>query len=120
MSFGPSLTAIQKANPVASQDLFLENFVIDWRPTSLLDFSCPRPRVYLIDFETAVEFPEHSIPSERLSFELPLPDEVYKRARAPELFKDPLTYNPFRLDIWQFGSDLIERFTVCCISQNVP
>ncbi|KIM39229.1 hypothetical protein M413DRAFT_29411 [Hebeloma cylindrosporum] len=43
---------------IAHRDVFLDNFLVKWHPESLATntISPSRPRVYLIDFETAVEF----------------------------------------------------------------
>jgi len=75
-----------------------------------------RPRVYLIDFETAVEFSPETLPANRLSSELPVPAHEYRRKRPDELIHEPLLYCPFRLDIWQFGYDLVNGFSVRCWS----
>ena len=71
-----------------------------------------RPRVYLIDFETAIEFPPDSLPANRLCSELPVPADLYRRKRPDELTHEPLLYCPFRLDVWQFGYDLVHGFSV--------
>ena len=63
-----------------------------------------RPRVYLIDFETAVQFPEGCPLSERVSVGLPI-EEQYARPLAPE-FASGKAYNPFKLDAWQLGYSL--------------
>lgn len=44
---------------IAYRDAFRDNFVIQWQPESLLTMkiAASRPRVYLIDFEVAIEFP---------------------------------------------------------------
>ena len=64
-----------------------------------------RPRVYLIDFETAVQFPEGCPLSERVSVGLPVEGEQYCRPLAPE-FASGNAYNPFKLDVWQLGYSL--------------
>lgn len=62
--------------------------------------------MYLIDFESAVEFEEDATSSARLCRDLPFPADIYKRPMAPELsVNDPL-YCPFSLDIWQLGYEL--------------
>lgn len=64
-----------------------------------------RPRVYLVDFETAIDFPEDSPPSERLVSGFPYPDGFsgnYSRPTPPELDID-VPYCPFKMDVWQFG-----------------
>lgn len=79
-----------------------------------------RPRVYLIDFEVAVEFPENCPPAERISIGYPLggsftQPEMYSRPLAPEIDLDR-PYCPFKLDIWQFGSSF-RNFKVCYLIQ---
>lgn len=100
------------------QDLFLSNFLLEWHPNTLdpnvKRRGFTRPRVYLIDFETAVDFPEDSRPEERVVTGYPFPLHSYGRPVAPE-FQVSDTYDPFALDIWQFGSDLT-RFRVCFYS----
>ncbi|KAF8878122.1 kinase-like domain-containing protein [Gymnopilus junonius] len=96
-------------NHIAHRDLFLENFVVEWLPESMDERSTvTRPRVYVIDFESAIEFPEDSLASERLCSGVPVPPrEIYRRRIPPELENDE-PYNPFKLDIWQFGSNIHE------------
>ena len=85
------------------QDAFHDNFVIQWHPESLrtMKVSISRPRVYLIDFETAVQFPADCHLNERVSVGLPFA-EKYTRPLAPELTFGK-AYNPFKLDVWQLG-----------------
>ena len=77
------------------------------------------PRVYLIDFEVAVEFPPDSSPEERVSVGYPSggslvdPDE-YTRPIPPELTDRDRGYCPFKLDVWQLGTSFAE-FSVCSI-----
>lgn len=98
---------------VLLKDLFMDNFMVDFSPQSLLERNWTRPRVYLIDFETAVHFPDDVHPSDRLTSGLPFPDAEYQRKRAPELLISELhPYCPFRLDMWQFGFDLMSTFSV--------
>ena len=88
-----------------SQDAFHDNFVAQWHPESLRDMkvSISHPRVYLIDFETAVQFPVECPSSERVSVGLPVPvAEEYARPHAPE-FASGEAYCPFKLDVWQLG-----------------
>ncbi|KJA17221.1 hypothetical protein HYPSUDRAFT_46667 [Hypholoma sublateritium FD-334 SS-4] len=97
---------------VAHRDLFMDNFLVEWSPESTLGQSWTRPRVYLIDFETAVHFPDDVDPSNRLVSGLPFPDNIYRRGRAPELLiSDSHMYCPFRLDMWQFGFHLMQMFS---------
>ena len=77
--------------------------------------SVSRPRVYLIDFETAVQFPAGCSSIERVSVGYPVQvTESYARPCAPELCSGE-TYCPFKLDIWQLGFSFSD-FKVChCI-----
>jgi hypothetical protein len=91
------------------QDAFRDNFVIQWHPESLrtMKISFTRPRVYLIDFEVAVQFPPKCLVTERVSMGFPLggsftQQEHYARRHAPE-FASGMAYSPFKLDVWQLG-----------------
>ena len=64
--------------------------------------SISHPRVYLIDFETAVQFPAGCPLTERVSVGFPVA-EMYARPHAPE-FASGKPYSPFKLDIWQLGT----------------
>jgi len=88
---------------IAHRDLFLDNFLLDWHPQSLLLQSATRPRVYIIDFETAVEFDINTKLEDCLISGMPFPDDVYERERAPEC-NGSGPHCPFQSDIWQFGS----------------
>ena len=93
------------------QDAFRDNFVVQWHPESLgtMKISCTRPRVYLIDFEVAIQFPPECPEAERVSMGLPLggsfsmDPEQYARLHAPE-FASGTAYSPFKLDVWQLGT----------------
>ena len=96
----------------AIQDVFMENFLVEWLPESINErSSMTRPRVYIIDFETAVEFPENSLESERVCSSLPFPKEVYSRPVVPEA-ENGEAYCPFRMDVWQFGTELQDNIKV--------
>ncbi|KAK0232451.1 hypothetical protein EDD85DRAFT_1025996 [Armillaria nabsnona] len=99
---------IHERHRIAHRDLFL-SFLLEWHPNTLdpnvKRRGFTRPRVYLIDFETAVDFPEDSRLEERVVTGYPFPLDSYGRPVAPE-FQVFDTYDPFALDIWQFGSDL--------------
>jgi hypothetical protein len=76
-----------------------------------------RPRVYLIDFEVAVEFPPECPLVERLSTGYPLggsfPEpKIYSRPLPPEISSSNNRYCPFKLDVWQLGSSFA-NFRVC-------
>ena len=70
--------------------------------------SFTRPRVYLIDFEVAIQFPAECPEIERVSMGPPLggsfstEPEKYGRPHAPE-FTSGIGYSPFKLDVWQLG-----------------
>ena len=66
-----------------------------------------RSRVYLNDFEVAVEFP----PGCPLGASLSEP-EMYSCPLAPEMFGSNKLYCPFELDVWQLGSSFV-NFKVC-------
>jgi hypothetical protein len=86
----------------SQQDLFLDNFLLDWHPQSLRSKRNSRPRVYIIDFETAVDFDADAKLEDCQITGSPFPKDVYVRPLAPELDGDS-PYCPFMLDIWQFG-----------------
>ena len=74
-----------------------------------MKISFTRPRVYLIDFEVAIQFPAECPDSECVSMGLPLGGsfdfahpEKYARRHAPE-FASGMAYSPFKLDVWQLG-----------------
>ena len=95
------------------QDAFHDNFVIQWHPESMrtMKVSISRPRVYLIDFDTAVQFPAGCPSIERVSVGHPVTVlETYARPHAPE-FASGNPYCPFKLDIWQLG-DSFSNFEV--------
>ncbi|KJA17230.1 hypothetical protein HYPSUDRAFT_46675 [Hypholoma sublateritium FD-334 SS-4] len=104
---------------VGHRDLFMDNFLVEWAPESVLGKNWTRPRVYLIDFETAVHFHDDVDPSNRLVSGLPIPDSNrYQRARAPELLvSESHMYCPFRLDMWQFGFHLMQMFSKTGIAE---
>ena len=71
--------------------------------------SISHPRVYLINFENAVQFPADCPSTERVSVGYPsaaaaaAAAEKYARPHAPE-FASGKAYCPFKLDVWQLGS----------------
>ncbi|KAK7450546.1 hypothetical protein VKT23_012855 [Stygiomarasmius scandens] len=100
---------------IAHQDAFLDNFLVQWQPESLLtvDLFSSRPRVYLIDFEVAVEFPAFTPPEQRICHGLPVggsfPNkDEYGRPSPPDVLEGQ-GYDPFRLDVWQLTHDVIFR-----------
>ncbi|KAF9057148.1 kinase-like domain-containing protein [Panaeolus papilionaceus] len=94
-------------NRIAHQDLFLQNFVLEWQPESLRKRESRRPRVYIIDFEDAILFEESIPPEERKVPKFPRVLEECGRPVPPEarLFTP---YCPFRADMWQFGNTLVQ------------
>ncbi|GJE86788.1 kinase-like domain-containing protein [Phanerochaete sordida] len=94
---------------IAHQDAFKSNFMVEWMPESLrsTDLQVSRPRVYIIDLETAVEFPEacplHERRCARLKLPLGVPPEEYARPVPPEIL-DGQPFDPFKVDVWQFGT----------------
>ncbi|KAI0636468.1 kinase-like domain-containing protein [Trametes polyzona] len=94
---------------IAHRDAFKDNFLVQWHPESLRArvYPASRPRVYLNDFETAVHFPPEVAPQERLCVGLPLgpsfPTDEYMRPIPPEV-QAGTPYDPFKLDMWQFGT----------------
>jgi hypothetical protein len=87
------------------QDVFLDNFLLEWHPESLRVTGVrgsARPRVFMIDFETAINFDANVDRRLCLTKGWPFPKDVYKRPLAPEL-ESGESYCPFKLDIWQFA-----------------
>ena len=83
-------------------------------PESLLTGVVPvsRPRVYLIDFESAIEFPIDYPPPERVCVGLPCINSLsdvdkYTAPRIPEMDTGE-PYNPFKLDVWQLATSLLD------------
>lgn len=93
------------------QDAFRDNFLVEWQPESLLNKIAPsRPRVYLIDFEVAVMFPDDCPPQEHICVGIPtggsLNDETKYARPVPEEVACYRPYDPFKLDVWQFGESI--------------
>ncbi|KAL1751978.1 hypothetical protein FB107DRAFT_220881 [Schizophyllum commune] len=95
---------------IAHRDAFTRNFLMQWQPESLLvgRNSVSRPRVYLIDFETAVEFSGNIPPPDRLCVGLPQGGGIaspsrYTAPQIPEMATGE-PYDPFKLDVWQLAS----------------
>ena len=62
-----------------------------------------RPRVVLIDFEMAYEFPPELPTEQRLLVGTPIPD--YRRPIPPEIASG-IAYDPFKADVWQLAESL--------------
>lgn len=99
---------------IAHRDAFKHNFVAQWHSESLSTGKMPvsKPRIYLVDFETAIQFPESCPSSERLCTGLPLAGSVsdparYKSPRIPEM-ETGQPYDPFKLDVWQLGHSFLD------------
>ncbi|KAK7440440.1 hypothetical protein VKT23_017078 [Stygiomarasmius scandens] len=100
---------------IAHRDAFHDNFLVQWQPESLLaaDMFCSRPRVYLIDFEVAVELPKVGPPEQKLCRGLPIggsytDPERYARPAPSDVLRGD-AYDPFKLDVWQLGYPLVAR-----------
>ncbi|KAI0374615.1 hypothetical protein BV20DRAFT_1048669 [Pilatotrama ljubarskyi] len=98
---------------IAHRDAFKDNFLIQWHPESLKAEHIPRsrPRVFLTDFEVAVQFSGETPTEECVLAGYPMggsyPSDIKKYARAvpPEVTSGE-PYNAFMLDVWQFGKSL--------------
>ncbi|KAF4617190.1 hypothetical protein D9613_006219 [Agrocybe pediades] len=97
---------------IAHRDAFRDNFVVQWHPESLLQKkgSVSRPRVYIIDFEAAIQFPAEYCEEQCVTTGLPVVGSYgdpadYARPYPPECTTGG-PYNAFKLDIWQLGSSL--------------
>nr|VWP02102.1 Putative mitochondrial inner membrane protein 1 [Ganoderma boninense] len=105
-----SFSYITTGLPMEHQDVFKDNFVIQWLPETLRvehDVVASRPRVYMIGFELAVRFPRNSPQEERVCVgPPPLLDRHpggSNRPAAPETLPDQ-PYDPFKVDVWQLGT----------------
>lgn len=92
------------------QDAFKDNFLIQWHPESLSAkplATVERPRVYLHDFEAAVQFLEGTPDENQVLTGLPMAGiwDAYARPSPPEVLSG-LPYDPYKVDIWQLGSSL--------------
>ncbi|PBK80178.1 hypothetical protein ARMGADRAFT_949982 [Armillaria gallica] len=100
-------------NGIAHRDLFLSNFIMEWYPQSGYKVFT-RPRVYIIDFETAIQFSNDE--KERVTNTFPVPDRSwYQRPLAPELEIPDTVYCPFRLDVWQLATDILRFKARTCL-----
>ncbi|THV00294.1 hypothetical protein K435DRAFT_657502, partial [Dendrothele bispora CBS 962.96] len=93
---------------IAHRDAFVDNFLVQWQPESLLmqRVSHSRPRVYLTDFETAIQFSEAE---EAVCHWLPVGESIEYDSYGRPCPEDVLSgsgYDPFSLDVWQFFTGL--------------
>ena len=109
------------------KDAFRSNFLVQWHPESLLagTVSASKPRVYIIDFELAVQFPAECPSGERLCTGVPCGGSMtdptaYCRPRIPEMLAEDIPYDPFKLDVWQIGSDFSSAFDVSRVDDAFP
>ncbi|KAG7089887.1 hypothetical protein E1B28_011521 [Marasmius oreades] len=96
------------AEKVAHRDAFYDNFLVQWRPQSIRaqQIPCSRPRVYLIDFETAICFPEDSVNEDCTCIGHPFGNiDNYARPTIRAVGEGK-PYNPFILDVWQLSYHL--------------
>ncbi|KAI4528024.1 hypothetical protein K523DRAFT_340378 [Schizophyllum commune Tattone D] len=99
---------------IAHRDAFKNNFLVQFFPESLKNgaVSISKPRVYLIDFEVAVQFPDDCPASERVCTGIPCTGSLanvseYARPAIPEMLTGE-PYDPFKLDVWQLASSFGE------------
>ncbi|KAF8998177.1 hypothetical protein BDZ89DRAFT_970119 [Hymenopellis radicata] len=89
---------------VAHRDAFIQNFLVQWLPQSLLlgKPSTTKPRVYLIDLEFSIQFSADCPEDQRKVVGPPLDSPHYGAPMPPEgLNGEP--YCPFKADVWQLG-----------------
>ncbi|EDR06271.1 uncharacterized protein LACBIDRAFT_328936, partial [Laccaria bicolor S238N-H82] len=81
----------------ALEDVFLNNFLVEWVPHTLIAGSTrrptTRPRVYPTDSEFAVDFPADSLPEDRLLTDFPVSFDNYLKKNYPTV-----------LFVWTFGN----------------
>lgn len=93
------------------QDAFVDNFLLDWMPESLREGHVPvcHPRVYLIDFELAISFPQGHPPDQCVTKGTPIGDIESSRVKPqynrllPDSLAQGSTFNAYQLDVWQLS-----------------
>ncbi|KAF9048009.1 hypothetical protein BDZ89DRAFT_1154829 [Hymenopellis radicata] len=88
---------------VAHRDAFHCNFLVQWQPNSMRHMEIPtsRPRVFLIDFETAISFPETLSYDDCLCTSAPFADMDSYAQPIPTMVLSGQPYSPFLLDLFQ-------------------
>ena len=84
----------------------MDNFLVEFCPSSLASPSATVPRVFLIDFESAVSFEPDSLPEDRLVTSHYFGDSL-ARQLAPEQMQKGVPFDPFALDIWQLAKQML-------------
>ena len=81
----------------------MHNFLLQWDPYSLRlpHVRLTRPHIYLIDFETAICFPEDSPYDDCTCTGMPFGDINDYALPTPPGVAEGKPYNPFYLDFWQ-------------------
>ncbi|TFK87222.1 hypothetical protein K466DRAFT_586559 [Polyporus arcularius HHB13444] len=93
---------------IAHLDVCKENFLVQFFPESLKagKVSLYRPRVVLIDFESAVQFPLDTPVAEQVVTGPPRGTwKTYGRKCPPEVYTGT-PYDPYKSDVWQLGRSL--------------
>ncbi|KAI0762295.1 kinase-like domain-containing protein [Fomes fomentarius] len=93
---------------IAHRDAFKDNFLIQWQPESITagSIGVSRPRVYLHDFESAIQFPVDCPVEEQVVVGIPRGSwQTYGRPCPPEMASGS-PYNPYKADVWQLGKSL--------------
>ncbi|KAI0757695.1 kinase-like domain-containing protein [Daedaleopsis nitida] len=107
---------------IAHRDAFKDNFLVEWHPESLSatpSAAVERPRVYLHDFEAAVQFPEGTPDENQVLTGIPMAGiwDDYARPSPPEVLSG-LPYDPYKVDVWQLGSSLSDiEMTIVAIDE---
>ncbi|KAK7686436.1 hypothetical protein QCA50_010660 [Cerrena zonata] len=99
---------------IAHRDADKSNFVVDYHPESMrtMTVAVSRPRVYIIDFEVSVAFPEELPLESCLCVGLPAGGTISEWARpVPPEVTSGKPHSPFKVDVWQFGSSFTGLWT---------